>query len=83
MSTTFIVPLNTDAHTTLESVRTQLEKSGGQLTGDHCSGSFSGSGVHGNYIVGTDGITVTITDKPFYIPMSTVRDKITEYFSAL
>ena len=44
------------------------------------SKSFSHGGVEGFYSIGSNSITVTITQKPMLAPESLVKSRITDYF---
>lgn len=79
----FEVQLNAAASEVIPRVRTLLESNGGTLAGDEHSGSFSGSGVYGKYVVEGDTVHISITKKPFLAPMGVVKSKITEYFNSL
>jgi hypothetical protein len=43
-------------------------------------GSFSGSGVEGEYEVEDGTVTVTITNKPFFLSWDNVESRVREFF---
>ena len=58
--------------------REKIEADGG--TFDLKSKRFSNGGVEGFYSVGSNSVTVTITQKPMFAPESLVKSRITDYF---
>ena len=76
-SCTFTVPFSGDATTIVNKAKTTVEKQDGTFTGDERSGSFHvslmGNTVAGSYIVEGQNLTLTITDKPFFVPCSTIE----------
>ncbi len=80
-SRSFQVPLTGDPESLVEKARKTAEETGSSFSGDVSSGSFAGNGVEGEYTVGEDAITVTITRKPLVAPWSLVESKIKSFFS--
>ena len=68
----------------LDQVRSNIVGAGGAFSGDASSGEFSGPTavgiVKGSYTVRGGVVTVTITDKPFLVPCSTIESKVRDYF---
>lgn len=76
-SCTFTVPFSGDATTIVNKAKTTVEKQDGTFNGDEHSGSFHvslmGNNVAGSYTVEGQNLTLTITDKPFFVPCSTIE----------
>jgi hypothetical protein len=76
-SCTFTVPFSGDADTILNKAKTAVENQGGTFTGDNTKGSFHVSllsnNVAGSYVVEGQELTLTITDKPFFVPCNTIE----------
>lgn len=69
----------------LEKARTAIVNTGGQLSGDGSSGSFTlptplGT-VKGNYSMSADSINLTITDKPMFVSCNKIEEKLKEYLA--
>ena len=66
----------------VEKARQAVEDNGGQFDGDYGSGTFSGSGVEGEYrkMVGGDDYVVSIIRKPWLVSCSYIERKVREYF---
>ena len=84
MAHSFAVTINDDLNRSLEKARATITNAGGTFVGNVNSGTFSGKTVvgvvKGKYTVSGSKITVTITDKPFVVPNSTIETKVREYF---
>lgn len=65
----------------LDKAKTAAQKAGIELTGDHAGGTFSGLGVEGRYSACGDALTVTVTEKPFFISDSLLEEKLRELFA--
>ena len=81
MAFSFEVKKPKDLQKALEQVKAELKKSNGSITGDVNSGSISTSGVKGAYTVTDDVINITVTDKPFLLPASVIKNEITKAFN--
>jgi len=82
MAYTFTINLTgKDIATEINKIKAGMAGTGGTFVGDTQAGTFSGSGVIGNYHVTAGAqIEITITKKPFIAPMSLVERKIRSYF---
>ena len=67
--------------TMVSNIRETIEGVGGSFSGDHTTGQLSIMGVVGNYTINGQSATVTITEKPIFIPWSIVDEKIRDFFS--
>jgi hypothetical protein len=73
----FSIPFSGDAETILAKAKAAIESQQGIFTGDANSGSFSvsvfGNSMKGGYLVNGQYLNITITDKPFIVPCSTIE----------
>jgi effector-binding domain-containing protein len=86
MSHSFTVKINSDLSSVLKKVENTVTSNGGIFHGSTSSGSFSGKTaigiVKGEYrCTSSNEVEITITDKPFVVPYSTIESTIREYFS--
>ncbi len=85
MAHSFAVTVTGDLNRSLKRASTTITNAGGTFVGNVNSGTFSGKTVagvvKGKYTVSGNKITVTITDKPFVVPNSTIETKVREYFN--
>ena len=81
MAYSFTLSLTTTPAALLERAKKLAAEGDAIFQGDTSSGSFTGSGVEGNYQIDADTLTVTITDKPFFAPWALVESKIRGFFS--
>lgn len=86
MAHTFTIQTKDEMPEILKRVETEITKDGGIFRGDTGQGSFAGRSVlgmiKGKYHCpsGTE-VCITITDKPFLVPYSTIEEQIREYFA--
>ena len=77
MACEFYIPFSGDAEVVLARAKKTVEGQGGQFTGDTESGDFDvaifGNKIVGNYIINGTTLNISITDKPFLIPCSTIE----------
>ena len=71
---------STERPSTLVARAQGIKKYGVDFKGDTTSGSFSGKGVKGTYLIQDRGVTVTITDKPALIPWGVVESQVRAIF---
>jgi len=64
----------------IQIVRSGIQGKGGAFDGNEKNGSFSASGIAGQYDV-ADKIDITIHQKPFVVPNSLIQKEITNFFS--
>jgi len=81
MSKTFQIKFEGDAKVLIDRAKKIARDNGAYFNGDETKGSFSGSGVAGNYLVEQDTIIITIDKKPFIAPWHLVENKIRDFFS--
>ena len=75
------IPIDRDFSEKLAKAKAAAQRAGIELTGDTRQGQFSGQGIAGHYAVGEAVLTVTITDKPFFLPDSLIGGKIRDFFA--
>ena len=80
MSRTIRVNTTERPSTLVARVQEGIKKYGADFKGNTTSGSFSGKGVKGTYSIQDRVVTVTITDKPFYIPWHVVESQVRGFF---
>lgn len=73
----FSIPFSGEAETILNKARAAIESQNGNFSGDSTSGNFDvtvfANTIKGNYKVLGQNLNITITDKPFLIPCSTIE----------
>ena len=71
------IPFSGSVSETLLKAKTAIENQNGIFTGDECSGEFNvsvfGNTIKGNYNVDGKVLNLVITDKPFFVPCSTIE----------
>ena len=75
------IQIDRDFTATLANAKAAAQRAGIELTGDTQQGQFAGQGIAGHYAAREDVLTVTITDKPFFIPDNLIGSKIREFFA--
>jgi len=77
---TFTVPFSGDTETVLNKAKAAIEKQGGTFSGDENAGAFHlsvmNNTIAGSYTVSGNELTMTITDKPFFVPCSTIESML-------
>ncbi len=73
----FSIPFSGDAQVILAKAKAAVESQEGSFSGDTSSGNFDVSifanVIRGNYTIAGQVLNLTITDKPFLIPCSTIE----------
>jgi hypothetical protein len=73
----FSMPFSGEAETILNKAKAAIESQNGNFSGDATSGNFDvtvfGNTIRGSYTVSGKNLNLTITDKPFLIPCSTIE----------
>ncbi len=77
----FQITLSTTPDVVIAKAKQTIEKNGVAFSGDVHSGSFSGNGIKGQYIVEGQILTITITEKPVAIPWMVVESIIRGFFA--
>ena len=78
---TFILPRPAEA--VLHEARLRMAQNGGTFEGDAASGTFVVKGVQGNYEIQGTTLIVTVTKKPFLIPMGLVESIVRSQFKGI
>jgi hypothetical protein len=80
MARTFSISTAEDPATLVDRAKRVASENGAAFEGDVTSGSFSGSGVKGEYKIEDRTVTVTITDKPFFLSWDNVESRVKGFF---
>jgi hypothetical protein len=78
-----MIPLQGDVNMMMGQVSMEARRKGVQFSGTLPSGSFSGMGVSGRYIVNGNQVTITIDEKPIYYPCNMIENIVRDWFSQL
>lgn len=85
MAHSFDIPFEGDAAQILAKARKAIESGKGSMVGDNTAGSFSLpagiSKVKGNYVVESNTLKVTITDKPIYVSSDMIENTLKKHIS--
>jgi hypothetical protein len=85
MSDTIIIPVAGDIDALLRQARQAAKAAGGKLAGDSKAGTFTGKtpvgAIKGAYSVTGQTITVTISEKPWLVPLGRIDKELREYFA--
>ena len=82
----FSVNFTGDVATLIAKVKVEIEAQDGQVTGDNTGGTISLSlpivgKIEGTYAVNGQTITITINQKPQFVPCNMIESKIREALS--
>jgi len=82
----FSVNFTGDVGKLIAKAKTEIEAQDGAMTGDNTAGTISISlpivgKIEGNYTVSGQTITITITQKPQFVPCNMIESKIREALS--
>jgi hypothetical protein len=80
MARSFSISTAEDPTTLVDRAKRVASENGATFEGDATSGSFSGSGVEGEYKIEGRTVTVTITDKPFFLSWDNVESRVKRFF---
>lgn len=73
----FRIPFSGDVNNVLNKAKSAVQSQNGNFNGDTNSGQFNvsvfGSSIVGNYTIVGNEMDITITDKPFMVPCSTIE----------
>jgi hypothetical protein len=79
----FSISFSGDPETLIQRVRQEIERARGTFSGDSTQGNFgvkTGLGsIEGNYQIAGQAISITITDKPFFISCERIEKELTGY----
>lgn len=77
MACEFSLPFSGNPDTSLAKAKKAVQSQGGNFNGDSSAGDFDvsvfGNKIVGRYTVSGQILNITITDKPFLIPCSTIE----------
>jgi hypothetical protein len=75
----FSFPKPPDFSVAISKIRNEIEKNNGNFSGNEKEGSFTASGIAGNYSV-LDHVKVSIFKKPAIVPNSLIEKEVKKYF---
>jgi hypothetical protein len=85
MACKFNFPFNEPAESAVGKARAAVESQNGIFDGDSNSGNFEvtvfGNTIKGNYSVMGQTLLLEITDKPFFVPCSTIESFLSKQIS--
>lgn len=76
---TFSIDVTTSPNELLAYLKNEILSNDGTFEGDEHSGTFSGKGIKGSYVLEDMILSITILKKPFFIPMKMVENEIRKY----
>ena len=81
----FMLPFNEPASQAVGKARAAIESQNGKFNGDETSGDFEvtifGNTIKGNYTVTGQILNLIITEKPFFVPCSTIESFLMKQIS--
>ena len=81
----FMLPFNESALNAIRKARAAIEGQNGIFNGDETSGDFEvtiiGNTIKGNYNVTGQVLNLVITEKPFFVPCSTIESFLLKQIS--
>lgn len=81
----FNLPFSEPASIAVEKARAAVESQNGIFNGNDLSGDFEltvfGNTIKGNYSVSGQVLNLEITDKPFFVPCSTIESFLSKQIS--
>ncbi len=83
----FAVTVVGDTAALFDKVKAYVESHGGVVTGNSTSGSLAANipivgALHGNYNISGQTVTITVTQKPFLLPCSTIEANVRKFLAA-
>ncbi|MDR0516381.1 MAG: hypothetical protein LBH25_04980 [Fibromonadaceae bacterium] len=76
----FSIPIK-NPQESFEKAKNATKNAGASMNGDCNAGTFSGSGLEGSYAFESGNLSITINKKPFLVPESLIKSKVSEFFS--
>ncbi|MEO6070399.1 MAG: hypothetical protein ABIN57_07465 [Chitinophagaceae bacterium] len=77
MACTFSISFSGTPQSVLSKAKAAVNSQGGNFEGNEDAGNFGlsvmGNSIQGTYTVTGQNLNVTITDKPFFVPCSTIE----------
>lgn len=81
----FTLPFNESPVKAVEKARAAIEKQNGNFIGDESAGNFEvtifGNTIIGHYNVTGQVLNLVITEKPFFVPCSTIESFLSKQIS--
>lgn len=79
LSETYRIPIRGDVRAKLAEARRRAAASGVLIEGDERSGSVTGMGISGTYVVSEGVVTVTILQRPFFVTPARIERSLREF----
>lgn len=83
----FSIPFSGTPADILNKAEAAIHDQGGHFRGDEMGGAFEltvlGSSINGSYRISGQELNVTIDNKPFMIPCSTIQSYLTKHLDAV
>ena len=76
----FSIPI-ANPQESFEKAKSAVKNANAHLSGDCNAGSFGGSGLDGSYVFENGQLNITINKKPFIVPESIIKSKVSEFFA--
>lgn len=80
MTKSFTVKLNRDPNELLALARHKASAKGFQFDGDENTGRFQGAGFRAIYHIRGDLLSITVLQKPFFVPWPLIQSSIFSHF---
>ncbi len=81
----FNIPFSGDAESLIRRARQELLNAGGSFNGDSTQGNFQAKtplgSIAGSYVISGQEISISITDKPFFISCRRIQKELTGVMS--
>ena len=81
----FNIPFSTPAFEIIAKAKSAIENQKGMFNGDETSGEFHvsviGNNIKGNYTITGQVMNLVITQKPFFVPCSTIENLLLKEIS--
>jgi hypothetical protein len=81
MADIITIPFQGDPAALVERARALAAQNNIQFSGDPNSGNFSGDGVVGTYQIANQVVTITITQRPWYISVLMLQGELQTIFT--
>ena len=85
MSDKIIIPFAGNIDALLQQAQQSAAKAGGKLEGDSKAGTFDGQSplgaVKGTYAVVGQNVTITFSEKPWFVTVGAIERKLRGYFA--
>ena len=85
MSDKIVIAVSGNIDARLQQARAAAAEAGGKLEGNSEAGTFAGQtpvgAIKGTYVVAGQNVTITISEKPYIVPVSVIENVLRGYFA--